>query len=143
MTQILSAMLFWLFAAGTLVCGWRLSEERERALVVAIALSIVATAALGLRLVAIDASRGILAIDALLALFAIWVATRSAVHWPMWFAAFAILGALTAAAGILIGSDYWLYRILSGFWAVPSLFALLVGTVQDWRTSGSRRTRLV
>lgn len=144
MIQVLSALVFWLFALIALVYGWLLNRGRERALVAAIGVAIAATAALGLGLAPMDAHRGILIVDACLALFAVWVAVHSMAHWPMWFAAFALVGALTAIANSWMGSEYWLFRMLTGFWAVPALFALLIGSLRDRRArdeGGHRRTR--
>ena len=75
----------------------------------------------------------ILAIDTALAVVAVSAAGKAGSYWPIWYAGFTIVGALTGVANYLMGSDYWLFRLLSGFWAIPGLIVILAGSWLDAR----------
>jgi hypothetical protein len=138
--QIASAVAFWLLAATALLLGWAYNKGVERILVAAIALAIIGTAAAGLLLGPRTAFGTIVLLDTALAAVAVAVALRASTHWPLWFAGLASVGAITAIANWISDSHYWLFRMFTGFWSIPALTVLLIGSVLDERRRKSIRS---
>lgn len=139
--QIYTAIGFWILAIATLVVGWRYNRGLERALVAAIGISVAATMGSGLLLDHPDASLAVLVVDIALVFVAIPIALYGTRHWPLWFAAFALVGALTGIASRWVDAEYWLFRMLAGFWAIPALLAVLVGSLRDARAERGDSSR--
>ena len=123
--------MFWLVAAVSLREGWRSGGGRERVLIGAVLISLFATVVVSFALPTILAAPAIIAIDATLAAAALIVAFYSERFWPLWFSAFAFVGCLTNATLFYEMADYWLLRMMAGFWAIPALFVMLAGSVRD------------
>lgn len=72
---------------------------------------------------------GVLVIDAVLLIFLVGLALVSDRFWPMWAAAFQIVGTLTHLARF-VDPSIWptAYMTAEAFWAYPVLAALGVGT---------------
>ena len=68
---------------------------------------------------------------------ALWLALRSDRHWPLWFAAFCLLGVLThLSVAALPHFASMAYSLSQGFWAYPAMASLAIGTWHH-RTSGA------
>lgn len=131
--QTFTALAFWALATVALIAGWIGNSKPEQMLVVAIGIALIATMLTSTALPPDAAYAAVLAIDCCLALFAIGVALASPTYWPIWFAAFALVGALTGLAASFVDAKYWLFRSLAGFWAAPALLSVIVGTLRDGR----------
>ncbi len=71
----------------------------------------------------------VMAIDALLLLALVAVALRSDRFWPMWAAAFQLVGTSVHLASMAETGDFkWAYAVGLIFWTYPVLIALMVGT---------------
>ncbi len=72
---------------------------------------------------------GILLIDGGLLAYLVWLALRSDRFWPIYAAAFQIVGTTIHLASVA-DSNLWAkaYATAQVFWAYPVLFALLIGT---------------
>lgn len=124
--------VYWLFLLTTLGVGWALGNADTRR-----GVTIIATATCGTMIAQVTLDEGaltaaILAIDVFLFAMLVLLSLRSSRFWPMWFSALCAVGVLAnATAYIFPHADSALYQNYAGFWAIPALLALLVGTLLD------------
>ena len=72
---------------------------------------------------------GVLAIDILLFVALLVLALRSDRFWPMWAAAFQMVGTMVHIASMTETGDFaWAYAVGLVFWSYPVVIALMVGT---------------
>ena len=77
---------------------------------------------------------GVLAIDVLLLVGLVVLALRSDRFWPMWAAAFQLVGTMVHIASMTETGDFaWAYAVGLIFWSYPVLIALMVGTWLEGR----------
>jgi hypothetical protein len=77
---------------------------------------------------------GLLAIDGLLLIALIALALRSDRFWPMWAAAFQLVGTTVHLASMTETGDFaWAYAVGLIFWSYPVLIALAAGTWLEGR----------
>jgi hypothetical protein len=77
---------------------------------------------------------GVLLIDVALLVGLVVLALRSDRFWPMWAAAFQLVGTMVHVASMTETGDYaWAYAVGLIFWSYPVLIALGVGTWLEGR----------
>jgi hypothetical protein len=77
---------------------------------------------------------GILVIDVALLVGLVILALRSDRFWPMWAAAFQLVGTMVHVASMTETGDFaWAYAVGLLFWSYPVLIALMVGTWMEGR----------
>ena len=113
-----------------LVCGWALwrGGRDERATAVALVLATVLSPLVQHRNW-VDPEYGVLVVDLALLVFLMWLALRSDRYWPMFAAAFHLLGVVTHIA-IMVdhGVRAWAYITGLVIWSYLVFAALAVGT---------------
>ena len=127
-------LVFWLFLLGALTIGWQAGDRHDRAVVLAIgaasALSAIAHLIFAEPVSLILVSATDVALLAVVTRYAL----RTRRHWPIWFAAFHATSLLFGAAALLFPSEERMILLLiSGFWALPALVALVIGLLTDQR----------
>lgn len=129
-------LAYWAFVLFALASSWRVGDHEVRRFVVLIGTATVGTFFIGLKYGhSIPLHPSTLA-DALLFIASVFIAVRSDKYWPIWFAAFQAAALLTLVSGLLFSDDNsWVFRTLSGFWAIPALLALTIGTHLDAQAS--------
>nr|WP_310522738.1 hypothetical protein [Polymorphobacter sp.] len=81
---------------------------------------------------------GVLLVDAMLLCGLLILALRSDRFWPMWAAAFQLIGVTVHVASMTeTGNFAWAYAVGLIFWSYPVLIALMAGT---WLEARYRRT---
>ena len=71
----------------------------------------------------------VMVIDAVLLVVLVSIALRSDRYWPMWAAAFQLVGTSVHVASMAETGDFkWAYAVGLIFWTYPVLVALVVGT---------------
>ena len=81
-----------------------------------------------------DAISYVLAIDLALLGVAFYLCLTSDRFWPMWFAAFHLLGILSLLPSVLFPDmDFASFRMAAAFWAIPALLAFAAGTWKDFK----------
>ena len=124
--------LFWLLmllACGTvIVLGQRNEAIFAAAVVFASAASATFTTIFGW----VASQTYVLMVDAVLLLYVLLLAFRSARYWPIWFAAFQLIGVSSGLAALLFPTRVpTIYIMLAGFWSIPAILAMTVGTIRD------------
>ncbi len=72
---------------------------------------------------------GVLVVDLALLAGLVILALRSDRFWPMWAAAFQLVGTMVHIASMTETADFaWAYAVGLIFWSYPVLIALMVGT---------------
>lgn len=81
-----------------------------------------------------DTEMLVLAVDAALLAFLIILALRSDRFWPLWAAAFQLVGTTVHFASMVETGDFaWAYAVGLIFWSYPVLLALGIGTWLEGR----------
>jgi hypothetical protein len=133
LVQFLS--MFVLFSCCGAALKWGGIDERltAAALVVATLASNVADTTAYVR-----TETGMLVVDVLLFFGLLALALRSDRFWPMWAAAFQLVGTMFHFASMTESGDFaWAYYVALIFWSYPVLIALGVGT---WLEGRHRRS---
>ena len=74
----------------------------------------------------------ILMVDVVLLLCTLLLAFRSTSYWPIWFAAFQLIGVSSGFAAVMFPTQApRIYIMLAGFWSVPALTIMTIGVVRD------------
>ncbi len=77
---------------------------------------------------------GVMAVDAALLACLVALALRSDRFWPMWAAAFQLVGTTVHLASMVETGDFaWAYAVGLIFWSYPVMLALAVGTWLEGR----------
>jgi hypothetical protein len=131
---VLGAVAFWilLISAGLLICiNGPAVARRFLGLII---LASIGTAAVDLLVSAALAPYAYLTIDGLLLIAAVIYVLKERVFWPMWFAGFQMIAVVSHSARLILsGPIPAMYAQLAGFWAVPALISMAIGTVMDRR----------
>lgn len=129
---MLLALCYWLiFLSAAVVVAMNGSRSARRFLG-ALLLATLATLAVRFTLDESQAAFGYLIIDIGLLLLVLGLALRLDVFWPMWFAGFQLITVASEFGRIILpGPVATFYGDLAGFWAVPALLSMAIGTVKD------------
>lgn len=140
---MLVAVLFWLLAisACAVALAWGGRDGRWGAAMVisASALTMVLSDANSW----LNTNMAVMMVDAAMLMGMVALAMVSRSYWPMWFAAFQLIGTATHLATIMVPTIVpMLYQMMSGLWAIPTLLAMVLGIVADHnaRTIGRPET---
>jgi hypothetical protein len=130
-------MLFTLFATSVLVgssiFAWRIGGVDERFAATAFLVTTLATNAANSNNYA-KTETGVLLIDAVLLAGLVTLALRSDRFWPIWAAAFQLVGNSVHFASMAETGDFaWAYAVGLIFWSYPVIIALMVGIWREAR----------
>lgn len=128
------AVTFWTFLISScLLVLWH-GRRPERAFVAFLTCCVLLTLALYPKLGGSENENALFAIDVTILAVVLLIMHRSRAFWPIWFAGFQTIIVATGLARLLIsGRVPEVYLDVAGFWSLPSLFVLVIGTVLDSR----------
>ena len=126
------AGLFWVLLIASALLIAINGNPTARGFLVWVVLASASTAAVDLYASASVAPYCYLIVDGMLLLIAFRHVVTQPVYWPIWFAGFqSITVASELARLILPGPLPAMYANVAGFWAVPALVTMAVGTAKD------------
>ena len=130
--DVSSAVVFWLFllsAFGLIFRFGGLMERRFAGFLLSCSfLTLTLDGMLGMS----ASSVYVILIDALILIVALCIMAKSDAYWPVWFSGFHLIAVSTGLACILFPSSLpGIYADAAGFWALPALLALVIGTLAD------------
>ncbi len=127
-------LAYWVFLITTISLSWRAAPKMERRIIAAIILATLTTFSVNAVLGVTEAMAWVSIIDLLLFAFVFRCALYSQYFWPIWFAGLHGAALLASAAGLIFGSSTLFYfQTVAGFWAIPALIIMTVGTYRDGR----------
>lgn len=135
---MLVALLFWSLAV--LCCGFAAlyGGRSGRLVATAVILAAVATPLASNRNSWLAPNLGVLAVDAILLIILIWIATGSDRWFPVWVAGLQLVGVIFHLGSVAApGFAPDVYFLLQAFWAIPVLMTLAIGVALD-RNAGIR-----
>lgn len=135
------AVVFWTFllAACLLVVWYGQATERGflAFLVACSALTLVISPELGL----VSSRYALLGVDAIILFVALAVVSYTKSYWPIWLAGFHSIAVATDAARLMFPRGVTSHYLLAeGFWSIPVLLVLVLGTLADHRMRTAART---
>jgi hypothetical protein len=128
------AMSFWFFffvaSSTTFMAGRRV----ERIFVSLLIFGVIATYVLNANLGWINARLLIFLIDASFLSLALFLSSRADCYWPIWFAGFLAIAVATSLSETLFPNKLpAIYIAIQGFWFLPAMASMAIGTVMDGR----------
>lgn len=131
---------FWLFLLSAFALVFYLGTKTERSfagfLLVCTALTLTMNLTFGLD----TAFKYVLLIDGAILAVALWLVSKSDTCWPIWFSGFHVIAVATGLAYLLFPTGIGFYGNTAGFWALPAVLALVLGTLADHRARGAGTT---
>jgi hypothetical protein len=125
---------FWPFMIAALSLIAIYGQKTERHFVVAIICAVAATFAANYWLGFSEAQPVVTTIDCALLIYAVALALKVPVHWPLWFAGFHAISVASGLANILTPQGVAdIYIDKSGYWSIPALGAAVIGVLLDRR----------
>lgn len=131
---MLVPLVFWSLLLGALAIGWQAGDRHDRKVILAIFAAAALTAVLDIFVG--DLVSVVLTGLTDLALLAIVIryAFVSQRHWPIWFAGIHATAVVFGFAAVFFPADQrMMLDLISGFWAIPALIAMVVGLLADQR----------
>jgi len=128
------AVTFWTFLLpACLLVLWH-GRLLERAFLAFLTCCALLTLAMSPKLGGSGHDDALFAIDVTILAVVVVIMHRSRTYWPIWFAGFQTIIVATGLARLLIsGRVPEVYLDVAGFWSLPSLLVLVIGTVADSR----------
>lgn len=127
-------LAYWVFLIMTVSLSWRAAPLGERKIIIAIIAASVSTFMVNGALGVARAGLWVSIIDLLLFAFVLRCALFSQSFWPIWFAGLHGAALLASAAGLIFGaSSLHYFQTIAGFWAIPALIIMTIGTYYDAR----------
>jgi len=131
---MIALLVFWMMLFGALSIGWQAGDRADRRVIAAIAVAAALTAAAHLEIPGRMAYGAVVAIDAVLITIVVRYALRSSRHWPIWFAGFQGAAFAFDLAAFAFPPEARLQMgMMSGFWSMPALLAMVFGLLADRR----------
>lgn len=135
------AIIFWTFLlSACLLVLWYggMIERAFTALLVSFAaLTLYLHAMVGI----VEAQHVLFAIDLTILAVVLAIMHRSSAYWPIWFGGFQTIIVATGLARLILPSAIpENYINASGFWALPEVLVLVLGTLADHRVRARRGT---
>lgn len=125
-------LAYWMLVLTALARSWRAGTVADKAMVFGVLAATIAMLALQAFLNIQGELIGSFVINAMLLSAGTWYALAGQRYWPVWFAGFLGAAVLTDMAALLAAPDsLWVYRTLSGFWAIPTLLVMALGIHMD------------
>ncbi len=136
------ALLFWSFLlSATLLVLWY-GRASERAFVIFLIGCAILTLAAGLKLETSELRYALIAIDLAILAVVLAIMRKSDAYWPVWFAGFQTIIVSTGLAHLILPSQVPAHYInLAGFWALPEMLVLVLGTVADYKARAAAPMR--
>lgn len=129
-----AAVIFWTFLLSVCLVGLRCGRTLERAFLAFLVCCTLLTLALSPKLNGLGDDDALFAIDVTIFVVVLAIMHNSRAHWPIWFAGFHTIIVATGLARLLFPAEVPdVYIDAAAFWSLPSLLALVIGTVSDSR----------
>lgn len=129
---MVEAALFWMLLLSASGAAIVLGQRNEAIFAAVLVLASAATSAVTTLLGWINSQPYVLMVDVVLLLCALLLAFRSTSYWPIWFAAFQLIGVSSGLASVLFPTQLPnIYIMLAGFWSIPALTIMTIGVVRD------------
>lgn len=129
------ALIFWAFLLSAFVLVFWYGGSTERAFSGFLLACTIVTFALNAGLGIFEMQNVVFAVDVAIFAFVLQIMRTSPAYWPVWFAGFHSIVVATGLARLLFPSTVPAnYVDAAGFWSLPVLLVLVLGTLADHKT---------
>lgn len=129
------AISFWFFLFVASLTVFLTGRTTERRFLTLLLVGVIGTFMLNANLGWVAAHPFVFLVDTGFLIASLALTSRTATHWPIWFSAFLSIAVATGLAQILFPSQIpTAYIAVQGFWFLPAMGSMAVGTVLDWRS---------